>query len=381
MNCRNQPKKRSLKVGIDFHVVDGKFQGSRSHVIELFSRVIAISPEIEFFLFLDKLELLPQISPAFAAENVHAIRMAAADPLRRYYWQLPMLARRCELDVIHTQYVLPWPVACKRVVTIHDILFDSNPEYFTPIFVARSRILMRRAARHADHVFTVSNFSRGEICRAFAVPEQKVSVIHNGADFHRFASPDREDGAILERRGLSREGYILSVGRLEPRKNHEGLIRAYALLDKSAPPLILVGQRDFRFEGVFRAIRELGLGDRVHVFGDVQDAELPALYRNAVVFAFPTFAEGFGMPAVEAMAAGTPVLTSNAGALTELVGPGGAEIIDPHNIEDIAAALRTLLSDPALRARLGAAGRERARQFSWESSAKILHDYYLSLSG
>ena len=113
MNCRNQPKKRSLKVGIDFHVVDGKFQGSRSHVIELFSRVIAISPEIEFFLFLDKLELLPQISPAFASENVHAIRMAAADPLRRYYWQLPMLARRCALDVIHTQYVLPWPVACK----------------------------------------------------------------------------------------------------------------------------------------------------------------------------------------------------------------------------------------------------------------------------
>lgn len=371
--------RRWPRVGVDCHVVDGKFQGSRTHVIELFSRVITAAPEIEFVLYLDQPERLTSLSPAFAAPNVHVVRMPAAGALKRSYWDLPSLSRKYGLDVLHTQYILPAPVECKRVVTIHDILCESYPEYFSNVFIARSKLLWRAAARRADHVFTVSEFSRNDICDRYGISRDRISVIYNGVDYQRFSLPGTEDGKILSRRHLVKNNYILSVGRLEPRKNHVTLLEAYAALDGDAPLLVIVGQRDFRFDGIFETCQRLKLGNRIRIIEDVSDYELPALYRGASVFAYPAVVEGFGIPVVEAMAAGVPVVTSDRGALPEITGKESALLVDPLGVDELAFALERVLSDTSLQSRLVRAGRERARRFTWEEPALSVRSSYLNL--
>jgi glycosyltransferase involved in cell wall biosynthesis len=368
-----------LRIGIDFHVVDGKFQGSRTHVIELFAQAILLAPEVQFYLFLDRPEALQKIHPAFGQPNVHAVRMPASNPLKRLYSLLPKLCKQYAIDIVHTQYILPWPVpaACLRVVTVHDVLFETHPQFFTRLFVLRSRFFIRLAARQAAHVFTVSDFCKREIVRLYRVPQAQVSVIHNGADLQRFQA-GVQGLELVTARGLKSRGYILSVGRLEPRKNHQSLVEAYAQLPHDAPPLVLVGQRDFHFAGVFDAIARHGLKDRVHILENVSDAELPALYRHAQIFAYPAFAEGFGMPPLEAMASGTPVVTSQTTAIPEVVESAGI-LVDPYRIDTLVAALKKLLSSPEECARLGSQGQARAAQFSWQLSAQAMLAVYRKL--
>jgi glycosyltransferase involved in cell wall biosynthesis len=367
------------RIGIDFHVIDGKFQGSRTHVLELFSRVITQSPDLEFFLFLDQPDALPALSPAFSAPNVHRIRMPHTNPLKRVYWQIPQLSRKYKLDIMHTQYILPWPLYGKGMVTIHDVLFETHPQFFEPLFVFRSRVLMRLAAKYAAHVFTVSEYSKMEIARLYNVPINGITVVLNGADISRF-SPGRAGKELLAKRGLVSNNYILSVGRLEPRKNHRSLIEAYALL-KNPPQLVLIGQRDFRFNDVFDAIKQLGLEDKVTILEDVSDTELPVLYRHAKLFAYPAFAEGFGMPPLEAMAAGVPVVTSNTTAIPEVVG-NVAKLVIPDDVIALATAMQQLLDDQTECSRLAAEGRERALSFTWDEPARKIRDrYLLSLQG
>lgn len=368
----------TIRVGIDFHVFDGKFQGSRTHVLELFSSVIAQSPDINFFLFLDKPELLASLSPVFCLPNVQLVRMPHANPFKRLYWQLPRLARQYKLDIVHTQYVLPWPLPCLAMVTIHDVLFETHPQFFTPLFVVRSRLLMRLAAKHAAHVFTVSEFSKSEIKRLYGVAESRITVALNGADLTRFSPIAGEnEPPELAARGLASGKYLLSVGRLEPRKNHQSLVEAYALLKGQVPPLVLIGQRDFNFDGVFEAINRLGLKERVHVLENVSDTELPILYQHCQVFAYPAYAEGFGMPPLEAMAAGVPVVSSNTTAIPEVVGDAGL-LVTPDDVPMLAKAIQKILDNPEESMRLKKAGRERALSFTWSGPAKNVREQYLA---
>lgn len=368
----------TLRVGIDLHVVDGKYQGSRTHVLELFSRVIDLSPEMQFFVFLDRPDSLAEFGTSWTRENVTRVRMPHANPLVRYGWQLPRLQRRYDLNILHTQHVMPLFLSCATAVTIHDILFERFPEYFTKTFVWRSRLLMRQAARAASHVFTVSDYSKAEIGAAYNVPLSKMTVIHNGVDTEGFASP-ADDSAYLQARGLEARKYILTTGRLEPRKNHKALIRAYANLACGEIPLVIVGQRDFGYSELFKLIDTLGLLERVHVLEDVDDIELKALYRQAGMFAYPSFAEGFGMPPLEAMAAGTPVIVSNTTALPEVTGDA-ALLVDPHDVRSLMNAMMTLLVDPKLKEKLIVNGKQRALRFSWSESASIVRRQYLRMA-
>ncbi len=370
---------RPRRVGIDLHTVDGMFQGIRTHVIELFSRVVAISPDIEFFVYLDSLDKLFNITEAFDARNVHFEKLQYGGALKRVYWGIPTLARKNALDIVHTQCILPAPVRCKRVVTLHDILYERFPQHFSAVFRARSKLLMRYAAVHADHLFTISKYSRDEISELYRIPADQISVIYNGANTGRFAAPEASDAQVLANRKLTANGYVLTVGRLEPRKNHDALIRAYARLGENAPPLVIVGQRDFRFKQIFERIKALHLEARVRILEDVKDRELPALYRHAAVFAYLSFAEGFGMPVVEAMASGAAVVASNNTGIAEIAGHGGALLVSPHNVEEIVQALRLLLNDSAVKESLIRAGRARARTFNWNTAAHIVRDRYLTL--
>lgn len=363
------------RIGIDFHVVDDKFQGSRTHVLALFARVIELARELDFFLFLARPEALAD-QPAFRAANVQLVEMPRRNPVVRLARQLPALARSYGLDLLHTQYILPLGAPCPCMVTIHDILFESHPEHFGRVFRARSTVLMRRAARSAAHVFTVSEFSRADIAGRYGVPAGRISVVRNGVDRRRFFPGDAGHAAV-RRRGLAPGGYILCVGRLEPRKNHASLVRAHARLGPDAPPLVLVGQRDFGYRALFDALRESPVHERVRILEDVADDELPALYRHALVFAYPAFAEGFGMPVLEAMACGVPVVTSDTTALPEVTG-GAALHVPPADVTALAAALGSLIAGGAMRDDLRRQGLARAAQFGWEEPARVVRQRYLA---
>lgn len=377
--CFDKKRKKTGRIGIDFHVVDGRFQGSRSHVIELFSRVIELSPDLEFFLFLNSTDYLKTRAAAFRSRNVRLVRMPSMGPVRRLLWQLPRYVKRYSLDILHTQYILPIQLRCSGMVTIHDVLFETHPRYFEFLFRLRSRIMMRLSARRSDHVFTVSQYSMENICRLYGMAPKDVTVIPNGVDCRRFY-PGDDGKEVLRRWGLSPGRYMLTVGRLEPRKNHSALLGAYASLALQDIPLVMVGQRDFGYAEMFRELERPELRSTVKVLEDVSDDELPILYRHARVFIFPSWAEGFGMPLLEAMASGVPVVSSNTTALAEVVGDAGV-LVEPANVEAIANAIRMVLENEERELAMRLAGYARSAAFDWYASALRVRQRYLQCLG
>lgn len=364
------PARRRPRLGVDFHVWDGIFQGSRSHLLGLYAEAIRQAPDIDFVFFLEGLDSLRAAEPAFASPQVQLVRMPHRPGPWRLGVQLPWLQWRHGIDLLHLQYRLPFVRSGRTVCTLHDLLFETHPQYFPPAFAALARSTARRAARQAEALFAVSEFTRSEIVRLYGVPPERITVTVNGVDRSRF-HPGPEGAEAVRALGLEPGGYLLSVGRLEPRKNQASLVEAYARLPAGAPPLVFVGQRDFRHDAVFDAIRRHRLEARVKLLERLGDAELPAVMRHALVFAYPAFAEGFGMPVAEAMASGVPVITSNTSSLPEVAGDG-ALLVDPQSVEQLQAALRRLLDEPALRRELAARGLQQVQRFTWAASAEAL---------
>lgn len=371
MNLQAQPRPR---IGLDLHTLEGLHQGSRTHCLELFSRVAALMPEADFFVLVDTTRWAASSAERFLQPNVRVIDMPHGNPLKRLLWQLPGLVREQQMQLLHTQYICPPRSRARNAVTIHDILFEPFPQYFAPVLRWRSKLLFRRSAKTAELLFTVSEYSRAELAERYGIPPETIATIPNGADPSRF-HPGQEGEQHVRALGLEPGQYLLTVGRLEPRKNHLGLLRAYALLPHPRLPLAIVGQKDFGY-AEFLALREqLGLAHEVLLFEQVRDDALPSLYRHARLFVYPTFAEGFGMPVIEAMCSGVPVVTSNTTSLPEIAGDA-ARLVDPHQPEQIAEAIAEVLADPALDARMRLAGLEQARRFRWADSAATLASAY-----
>ena len=363
-----------FRVGVDFHVFDGKFQGSRSHVLGLFGELTALCPEFQFVFFLQQVAALRAV-PGFDRKNVELIYMPHANPLVRLAWHLPRLRRAYRLDLLHTQYVIPLLPARGNAVTIHDVLFENYPQFFSRLFVLRSRLLMRWSARASDLLFSVSEYSSQEIARHYAIPRHHIGVLPNAVDRKVFY-PGVAEIDKVQARGFVSGKYILTVGRIEPRKNHAALLRAYAQLGANPPPLVIVGQHDFGYGEFETALAKMPSTHQVHVISDVGDDELPALSRHAMVFVYPSFAEGFGMPPLEALASGTPVITSSSTAIPEVMGDAGL-LVDPGDEPALAAALARVVGDAALRREMSNHGPMRADCFSWRRSAEVLRTHYL----
>jgi glycosyltransferase involved in cell wall biosynthesis len=364
-------------IGIDFHVVDGKYQGSRTHIIEVFKRVIQFGSEFKFFLFHSDKTILNCAPEIYQSPNVRFVYMPACSPLKRLLWYLPLYQVKYSLDILHTQYICPIPRLTACVVTIHDILFETHPHFFEPFFVVRSKVLMRYSARKSRHVFTVSQFSKQEIISRYHLNACDISVVCNGVDVSKF-KPDGSGTDYILARGLASGQYILSVGRLEPRKNHLNLLSAYAKLSPNAFPLVLVGQKFFGYNDIYEEINRLNLSNRVIVVEDATDEELPALYRHAAFFVYPSWAEGFGIPPLEAMASGTPVITSNSTAIPEVAGEC-ALLVSPGDVDEIAVSMQLLLDSPMLRKKMAADGLAQAQKFVWENAALTTLEVYRSL--
>lgn len=291
-------------------------------------------------------------------------------------WEVPRRVPSCDIFWAPHYNAPLLPVrAKKKIVTIHDMAHLVLQEGLSLPKRLYARLFFWNAAHRYDHILTVSDFSRSEILRWEAVPEEKISVHPIAADMVKYRPCGDEDRKrrVLERYGLPGE-YILFVGNVKPNKNLRRMLEAYALFRREGTRntgLVIVGKREGLMTGVMgldALIRSLGIEDSVHFTGFVEDEDLPVLYSAAACFVFPSLYEGFGLPPLEAMACGCPVIASDAASIPEVCGPG-ALYADPRNSGDLAARLRELLGNPALAAEMTERGLRRVRRFSWEKAA------------
>lgn len=299
-------------------------------------------------------------------------RLPTSQPLPRIVWEqfvAPAVLLRSRPDVLFCPLnVVPLLAPCPTVVTVHDLAFLRFNLHQT----AKRRYLSaltRLSVKRAAHVITVSEFTRHEVLELLGVSPARVTAIPNGRD-ERFAPID---GVTVERFRADRRlppRFVLFVGTLEPRKNVTTLIRAYARVQAElGMPLLIGGGKGWLYDDVFALVRELGLEQAVQFIGFIDHEDLPLYYAAATTLVYPSLYEGFGFPPLEAMATGTPVIVSTAGALTEVVGDAGLAV-PPQDVEGLGAALVRITADQALRAVLRTRGLARAQQFSWPRAAE-----------
>jgi len=318
------------------------------------------------------LRLGPNFRPVVERSKPYSIREQFMVPAH-------LLTQR--VDLFHApHYVLPPLVPCRAVVTIHDCIHLMFPQYLPNRFAyGYARASLWTAARRAERILTVSETSKADILRYCDVPADRIVVVSNAID-DRFATPPTADAVRRVRERYQLDGpFALYVGNIKPHKNLERLIDAFHLVRRSGYErlkLLIIGDQISKYPRLRRAVDKYKLHKHVRFLGFVQGDTLAALYRLATVFVFPSLYEGFGLPPLEAMASGTPVVTSNASSLPEVVGDA-AVLVDPYSAESIAEGMQQVLGDEALRQSMSARGLARAREFSWEASVRRIRDVYI----
>jgi glycosyltransferase involved in cell wall biosynthesis len=293
------------------------------------------------------------------------------------------------LDLFHSpDFVLPPVGKAKTILTVHDLSFLRVPQFFVPGFCAYLEKAVSRAVRRAGHILADSESTRRDLIDLLAVKPDRVTVVYPGVE-GRF-EPIR-DAEILERvrsRYRLPARFVLGVGTLQPRKNFDGLIKAFGRLLGSASAtdaavsadlhLVIAGSKGWMYDEMLALPRQLGLSDRVRFLGFVEDRDLPALYNLASVLAFPSWYEGFGIPVLEAMACGTPVVAADNSSLPEAAGEA-CVTVHAGETGALAEALSRVLSDAMLEQRLVAGGRQRAKRFTWPAAAQQVLSIYQSI--
>jgi glycosyltransferase involved in cell wall biosynthesis len=309
------------------------------------------------------------------AHHIHPLHGASLAPALLTLGQLEIAwyAHRFTLNLLHDPIGLAPFSLCHsyRLVTIHDVFPLSFPGHSTIFEDLLYRFWLPLILTHFDVIITVSQNSKQDICKFLHIGDQKVIVIPAASTKHFRYLPQEEVSMLLARYGVIRP-YILYVGSVEPRKNLLRMLDAYQLLLRWSDrwKFMIVGARNYwKSYPVAQKVEQLGLQDQVIFTGYIPDEDLPALYNGAELFCFPSLYEGFGLPVLEAMACGVPVVTSNCSSLPEVAGDA-AILVDPYNVDEIADAMKRVLSDRELAQELRHLGLERAKQFSWEKTAR-----------
>jgi len=285
-------------------------------------------------------------------------------------------ARRARDDVMHSPVnvvtVLP---NVPQVVTVHDLAFLHYPEQYPGMKQRYLKAMTRLSVRRAAKVIAVSEATRQDILANYRCDPDKVVTIPNGVDAEMRVLPESDVRAFRRTQGLPDE-FVLFLGTLQPRKNLETLLKAFGKIAGQVDwPLVVAGALGWQYERIFQIVRHLGLSARVRFVGHVPGEHLPLWYNAATVFVYPSLYEGFGLPPLEAMACGTPVVASNVSALPEVVGDTGL-MVDPLDVDALAGAILSLAGDADLRQQLGQRGRQRAAGFSWRRTVERTVEVY-----
>jgi glycosyltransferase involved in cell wall biosynthesis len=365
----------SVRVAIDARKLHDF--GIGTYIRNLLRHLARIDHDTEYVLLCreNDLGVGAQLGP-----NFRAVLEPSPNYSLREQIHVPWVLRRERPDVYHApHYVLPSGVRVRSVVTIHDCIHLMFPQYLpNKAAYAYARATMWSAARRSACILTVSEASRRDILHFFNVAPEKVVVVPNAIDERFSLAPSEEDVSRVRERYQLDTRFVLYVGNIKPHKNLVRLIEAFSELRRGEFEdlrLLIIGDEISKLPALRRAVHRHKLHKHVRFLGYLPDETLSILYRLASVFVFPSLYEGFGLPPLEAMASGTPVVTSNVSALPEVTG-GAAVLADPYDVESIGDGMRRVLTDPALADEMRRHGLLRAREFSWERSvAKTLEVY------
>lgn len=361
-----------MRIGISVHLLSTTHTGIQHYIRALVPELVMQATTHQVVLYGEPSQL-----PVPAGERVRWI--STPRPLRsgsqRVLWEqlvLPHLLRRDDVDVFFSPaFILPMRWNGAGVVTVHDLNFEVSPETIHPVRRAYLRRITRWSVRRARRVIAISQSTASDIRHLYGVSEEKLAVIPYGLD--AIFTPDnaRALEPVVRQRYSLPDRFLLFVGTLEPRKNLPRLLEAYALARRHTdlPPLVLAGAPGWQHQRILTQARGLGIEEQVVFAGYISREHLPGVYAAASALLYPSLYEGFGLPPLEAMGCGTPVLASSTSAMPEVVGDGGV-LVDPRDVQQIADGILRIARDEQLRRQVIGQGLERAKRFRWDEAAR-----------
>ena len=369
-----------MRIGIDARKLHDF--GIGTYIRNLLRQLARLDRQTEFVLL-----GRPEDHDALASvgENFRPVAETAGNYSIAEQIRIPLALKREGITLFHApHYVLPPLVPCRSIVTIHDCIHLMFPQYLpnrlAPLY---ARTSINLAAKRAARVLTVSESSKRDIQRFVDVPADKIDVIYNSYDERFGTVPLDEDVVRVRERYQLHDPFVLYAGNVKPHKNLERLIEAFHLVHQHGHDgikLVMIGDEISKYAVLRRAVHRYQLHNAVRFLGYLPQETLAVMYRLAGVFVFPSLYEGFGLPPLEAMASGTPVVTSNVSSLPEVAGDA-ALLVDPYSPEAIADGIERILTDDTLRCDLRRRGLARAGQFSWEASVRRVWETYREVAG
>jgi len=376
-----------MRVGIVAGNIDNRATGIDNYAYNLIQNLVLVSDKTtEFFIIHPKDNRIHEIilqsrtqKPEMIYEYATKLPRVPFDAqkrlgkaLRKLFF-IPKLSRSLNLDILHDTYLgffFFYPKELKKVITVYDLVPIKFPQTHCIDSILAHKYILKHSLKHTTKIISISYSTKRDITEYFKIPEEKIEVIHLGVDEDYKPLPENEIEKIKQKYNLNYP-FILYVGTLEPRKNIPTLLKAYYKLKKQGLPykLVITGKKGWKYRNIFELINRLNLQREVVFTGYVPREDLPALYNAADLFVYPSLYEGFGLPPLEAMACGTPVITSNTSSLPEVVGNAGI-MVNPYDVNGLAKAMYEVLTNDGLREELRKRGLERAKMLSWKKTAE-----------
>ena len=365
--------KMIMRIGIDATALPEQPVGAGNYIIQLVTAFAKMDLDFEFLVFAQKGKR--ELFDFPTNENLRWEIVSDMSPMNRLFWEqttFPGLVHRSDVDLLHSlHYTQPVRLGCPSVVTIHDMTFFLFPDLHTRAKRLFFPFAIRSSVRRADALVAISESTRQDSIRLLGVSPQKIFTTQLGIT-GEFREAKEKDLLINIREKYDLPDlFILFVGLVEPRKNIPFLIRAFKALvvEGIKHKLVIAGRFGWMYQEVFNQIEELGLKDRVQFTGYLPQDDLPMVYNLASLFVYPTKYEGFGFPALEAMACGTPVITTAISSLPEIVGDAGI-LVPPGDEQALTGAMAEVLRDSTLSNQLRTRGLQRSEYFTWERTAR-----------
>jgi len=376
---------KNPRIGIDARVLqDPKPSGIPAYAFNVIKEMIKIEPNNKYIIFFNSFRKIEKNIPHFEGDNIEVKIYHWPNKFLEWFWKLipyPKIDRVLDVDVFFSPHFINIPLSknVMKIVTIHDLSFIKNKRYFPwKKNLWHWQMNPRVACKNFDKIITVSDATKKDVINLYGIEKNKVTTIHNGTrkiyDFYE----GQNESAVLKKLGLENKKYLLFLATLEPRKNVEGIIDAFAAINNQIPQykLVIAGKKGWLFKNIFAKVKRYGLQEKI-VFTDfVDEEEKHILFKNSLTFIFPSFCEGFGLPIIEAKNYSIPIITSCVSSMPEII-KDAAILINPHNISDLSKAILKISKNNSLKYILKSK-MTNINETTWRECASQTLNYLLS---